>query len=173
MRCIISLGIGTVSNETLEWWLDFITVLLQLGYSCHFLTARKEIRALVFRTGAELTYVRIKEGFAEIYFIPAPENFFPVHMQFSAVLSLVPKTRSMWECRENMFFLYENMYVLPRLPLDRAQIPWCGRDERFIIGRKASGGCSQLEERSACGILSKDESGWNDFTCSFIVFPTL
>lgn len=39
------------------------------------------------------------------------------------------------------------MYVHPSPPLDRAQIPWCGRDERFRIGRKASGGHSQLGEK--------------------------
>ena len=151
-RCIISLDRGTVADES--EWLGFLKVLLQVGYSCHPLIARKEMKALVPRLRA-MPAVYMDNG--RICRSPISYQFFRtfylVHMHFSAVLSLVPEMRSMWECGGNV-------YVLPSPPLDRAQIPWCRRAMRFRTRRKGSGRHSQLErERSTCRVPSKDESG--------------
>lgn len=47
---IISLDRGTVADES-EWF-GFLKVLLQLGYSCHPLLAKKETRAFLPRLRA-------------------------------------------------------------------------------------------------------------------------
>jgi len=139
-----------------------------MGYSCRPLIAMREMRALAPRLRAAPALC-MDNG--RICWSPVSYQlfrcFYSVHVHFSAALSLVPKTRSVWKPGGNV-------YVLPSPPLDRAQIPWGRRAMRFRTGRRDSGRHSQLErEWSTCRVPSKDESGWNDFTCSFIVLPTL
>lgn len=126
-----------------------------LKFSCsrHPLIAGKEPRALVRRLRAMpaacVGYRRICRS--SVSYQPF-RTFHLVHVHFSTVLSLVPKSRSMWESGGSG-------RLFPSPLLDRAQIPRC-RAVRSRSGRKGSGRRSRLErERFTCRVPSRDESG--------------
>lgn len=148
----MSLDRDTGANKSK--WLGLLKVLLQGGCSFHPLIARVGLRAVVPRLGA------VPAGCLDdrrIWLRPISEQLFRgfclVHMDFSAVLSVVPRTRCLWECGGNIYFL-------PKPLLDRAQVPRCRRAMRLRFGKKVLTDTASWKETDPhAQFLPKDESG--------------